>query len=98
MTRNANANMQEEPEGQETGAGGYQFDAFLSYSRKDEEFGRRLEEALKNYRPPKNVKSYSGSTNRLNVFRDKKDMVPTDSDYFKTIEGYLKRSAYLIRS
>jgi WD40 repeat protein len=96
MTRNANANTQEEPEGQEPRAGEYQFDVFLSYSRRDGEFVRRLEEALKNYRPPKGVKSCSGSTNRLSVFRDKKDMVPTDSDYFKTIEGYLKRSAYLV--
>ena len=74
----------------------YQFDVFLSYSRKDEDFGRKLEEALENYTLPKNVASRSVSTKRLNVFRDKKDLVPNDSDYYKTIEGYLNRSRYLV--
>ena len=74
----------------------YKFDVFLSYSRKDEAFGKRLEEALENYTLPKDVSSRSVSTKRLNVFRDKKDLVPNDSDYYKTIEGYLNRSRYLI--
>jgi len=74
----------------------YQFDVFLSYSRKDEAFGRKLEEALENYTLPKNINARSISTKRLNVFRDKKDLVPNDSDYYKTIEGYLNRSRYLV--
>jgi WD40 repeat protein len=74
----------------------YQFDVFLSYSRKDEEFGKRLEEALESYTLPKAVSARALSTKRLNVFRDKKDLVPTDSDYYKSIEGYLKLSRYLI--
>jgi len=74
----------------------YQFDVFLSYSRKDEEFGKRLEEALESYTLPKAVSARALSRKRLNVFRDKKDLVPTDSDYYKSIEGYLKLSRYLI--
>src|ERR1700752_23162 len=74
----------------------YQFDVFLRYSRKDEEFGKRLEDALETYTLPKAVQARSISKKRLNVFRDKKDLVPSDSDYYKTIEGYLKRSQYLI--
>ena len=74
----------------------YQFDVFLSYSRKDEAFGRRLEEALENYTLPKNVNSRSVSTKRLNVFRDKKDLVPNAADYYKSIEEYLNRSRYLV--
>src|SRR5215471_18148829 len=74
----------------------YQFDAFLSYSRKDEKIGKQLEEALENFRLPRDVNARSISKKRLNVFRDKKDLVPTDSDYYKSIEGYLKRSRYLI--
>lgn len=75
---------------------GYLFDIFLSYSRKDEEFAKRLEEALENFSLPKGIKADSISTNRLRVFRDKNDLVPTEGDYYKTIEGYLKRSAYLV--
>jgi WD40 repeat protein len=74
----------------------YKFDVFLSYSRKDEEFGKRLEEALENYTLPKDVQARSISKKRLNVFRDKKDLVPTDPDYYKAIESYLKQSRYLV--
>src|SRR5262245_13766794 len=48
---------EEATEGQVSRPNGDQFDVFLSYSRKDEEFARRLEEALKNYRLPKDVKT-----------------------------------------
>lgn len=74
----------------------HHFDVFLSYSRKDEEFAKRLEEALENYRLPKDVQTSLITRNRLNVFRDKHDLVPTDGDYWKTIEGYLGRSANLL--
>ncbi len=74
----------------------YQFDVFLSYSRKDEEFARKLEEALENYRLPKDVNTSLVSKNRLSVFRDKRDLVPVAGDYWKTIEGYLARSANLV--
>jgi WD40 repeat protein len=74
----------------------YKFDVFLSYSRKDEEFGRRLEEALENYTLPKDVNTRSIFRKRLNVFRDKKDLVPNMADYYEAIEGYLKQSRYLV--
>jgi WD40 repeat protein len=74
----------------------YQFDVFLSYSRIDEAFGRKLEEALENYTLPKDVNSRAISRKRLNVFRDKKDLVPNDADYHKAIEGYLNKSQYLV--
>jgi WD40 repeat protein len=74
----------------------YQFDVFLSYSRIDEAFGRKLEEALENYTLPKDVNSRAISKKRLNVFRDKKDLVPNDADYYKAIEGYLNKSQYLV--
>ena len=31
-------------------------DVFISYSRKDKEFARRLEKVLQDYRPPKDLK------------------------------------------
>ena len=96
MDTNADATPREVAENQAAAPEGHQFDVFLSYSRKDEEFGKKLEQALEDYRLPKNVKTGLGGKNRLSVFRDKNDLVPTDSDYYKTIAGYLKRSAYLI--
>ena len=75
---------------------GRQFDVFLSYSRKDEAFAGRIEEALKNYRLPKDVKTAKPTRNRLIVFRDKQDLVPIGGDYWKTIENYLERSTYLV--
>ena len=96
MSINLNGNAQEVKEDQKEGSNDYQFDIFLSYSRKDEEFARKLEEALKDYRLPKDVKTRLISKNRLRVFRDKHDLVPTDGDYWKTIEGYSKKSANLV--
>jgi hypothetical protein len=74
----------------------YKFDVFLSYSRKDEDFSRKLEEALESYTLPKDVNSSSISRKRLNVFRDKKDLVPNQADYYQAIEGYLNQSRYLV--
>jgi WD40 repeat protein len=96
MAPNVNGNTQKVIEGQEARLNEHRFDVFLSYSRKEEEFARKLEEALENYRLPKDVKTSLVSTNRLSVFRDKRDLVPIDGDYWKTIEDYLERSANLI--
>ena len=74
----------------------HHFDVFLSYSRKDEAFAGKIEEALKKYRLPKDVKTTGPTRNRLTVFRDKQDLVPIGGDYWKTIEHYLERSAYLV--
>jgi WD40 repeat protein len=45
----------------------YAHDAFVSYSRKDKEFARRLEKALEDYKPPKDLKV---PQRNLNIFRD----------------------------
>src|SRR5262249_567835 len=87
---------QQDPASQQAPTHDYQFDVFLSYSRKDEAFGKKLEDALENYRLPKDVKTGLISKRRLSVFRDKRDLVPTDTDYWKTIEGYLERSAHMV--
>lgn len=96
MTRNLSSSPPEISKGPEVQTDDHQFDVFLSYSRKDEEFGKKLEEALENFRLPKNIKTSLISRNRLSVFRDKNDLVPTDTDYYQTIAGYLKRSGNLI--
>jgi hypothetical protein len=35
----------------------FRYEAFISYSRKDREFAERLEEELRRYRPPKDLRS-----------------------------------------
>src|SRR4030095_5807528 len=92
----ATLTAQEVLEDQKATLKSYRFYVFLSYSRKDEEFARNLEEALKNYRLPKDVQTSRPTKNRLTVFRDKHDLVPIAGDYWKTIENYLERSAYLV--
>jgi hypothetical protein len=69
----------------------YKHAAFISYSRKNESFAGRLEQALESYRPPKDLgvgRSY------LDVFRDKADF--TAGEYHQSLEKHLKDSAKLI--
>jgi WD40 repeat protein len=68
-----------------------QYDVFISYSRSDIDFARALEKALEKFKPPAGLKV---PHHRLNVFRDEGDL--TGVDYFKSIEGYLNKSAKLI--
>jgi hypothetical protein len=68
------------------------FDVFLSYSRRDEKFGERLEAALENYRLPRSVRA-KNMRNRLNVFRDRRDLVPNEGDYWKTATAAGSRGA-----
>jgi len=68
-----------------------QYDAFISYSRKNEDFAAKLEQALENYRPPKGLKA---PHRRLNIFRDKHDFKV--GDYHKNLENSLMSSAKLI--
>lgn len=42
------------------------YDAFVSYTRKDEKFAKKLENDLEKYRAPKGL----GIKRRINVFRD----------------------------
>lgn len=69
----------------------YEYDAFISYSRKDKAFAAKLERALENYKPPKDLRV---PQRRLNIFRDEGDM--TGTEYFQSIEEHLKNSAKLI--
>src|SRR6185369_14629435 len=70
----------------------YDFDIFLSYSRKDTSFAARLESSLETYRFPKNLKRFKRN---VNVFRDESDIVAAE-DYFQSIEHHLKSSAKLV--
>lgn len=69
----------------------FEFDAFISYSRKDVQFVRKLEAALEGYRPPSGL----GPPPRyLRIFRDETDF--TGSEYLASLERNLKASAHLL--
>lgn len=67
-------------------------DIFISYSRKDIKFARRLEKALEAYKPPKDLKETP--YRNLVVFRDEEDI--TGVEYHQSIEKHLKNSKKLI--
>ena len=67
------------------------YDAFISYSRKDEAFASALEKALEAYTPPKDLKV---PQRPLDIFRDKEDF--TGNDYVQSLEKYLHCSSKLI--
>jgi hypothetical protein len=69
----------------------YAHDAFISYSRKDKEFARKLEKALEDYAPPKDL---AVPQRHLDVFRDEADF--TGVDYFRSVEKHLHDSSNLI--
>jgi WD40 repeat protein len=69
----------------------YEYDAFISYSREDEAFAEKLEKALENYKPPKDL---NVPQRNLNIFRDIGDM--TGSEYYESIDKHLSNSAKLI--
>ncbi len=66
-------------------------DVFISYSRKDRDFARALEQALESYRPPRDLPVPQRS---LDVFRDEDDF--TGVDYDESIGRHLKDSAHLV--
>ncbi len=69
----------------------FHYDAFISYSRKDIAFARRLHQALQSYRPPKDL----GVPQRTpRVFRDETDFV--GHDYHVSLESNLQNAATLI--
>lgn len=53
----------------------FAFDVFISYSRKDAVFARRLEQALRAYAPPRDLPVPQRT---LRVFRDESDFVGTE--------------------
>lgn len=68
-----------------------EYDAFISYSRRDREFAFSLEKRLEAYKPPKDL---AVPRRRLKIFRDEGDL--TGNEYFRSIERHLNGSAKLI--
>jgi hypothetical protein len=62
---------------------------FISYSRKNKEFARKLHKTLEAYRPPKDL-----AKRRLSIVRDEGDLSGTD--YYQAIERHLRQSTKLI--
>jgi len=75
----------------EATAPSYTHDAFISYSRQNEEFAQALQRALENFKPPKDLKA---PQRYLDVFRDKDDF--NAGEYFENLEKNLKLSDKLI--
>lgn len=67
------------------------YDAFISYSRVNEKFAKRLEARLERYRPPKGLDI---EKRRLNVFRDIQDI--KGNKLSTAIKNALRNSRYLI--
>lgn len=68
-----------------------EFDAFISYSRKDSAFAAALERALESYAPPAGI---ARDRRRLTVFRDEQDL--TGPEYYDAIQRHLTGSRKLI--
>ena len=66
-------------------------DAFISYSRVDKGFASKLEKALENFTPPKDL---AVAQRHLDIFRDEKDF--TGTEYHESLEKHLRDSAKLI--
>jgi hypothetical protein len=69
----------------------FSYDAFISYSRKDLPFARRLHEALRSYRPPRDLPVPQRA---LRVFRDEEDLSGTE--LHASLERNLQQAATLI--
>jgi WD40 repeat protein len=69
----------------------HRFDVFISYSRRDGAFARRLQRALGSYTPPGDL---AVPQRRLRVFRDESDFQGTE--YEAAIERTLQSSAKLL--
>ena len=66
-------------------------DLFISYSRKDIDFARAIEKALKNYIPPKELPV---PKRRLVVFRDEEDF--TGVEYNQSLRSHLEKSKKML--
>ena len=66
-------------------------DAFISYSRKDKAFAAKLEKALEDYSPPRDL---NVPQRHLDIFRDEEDF--TGTEYHRSLEKHLHDSAKLI--
>ena len=68
-----------------------QYDAFISYSRKNKTFADRLAKVLGEYRPPKDL---DVPQRRLSAFLDVNDF--TGAEYYRSLDRNLRRSRKLI--
>jgi WD40 repeat protein len=66
-------------------------DVFISYSRKDTAFARRLDKALREYRPPRDL---AVPQRHLRVFLDQEDF--TGVEYQGSVAKHLRESAKLV--
>ena len=66
-------------------------DAFISYSRRDKEFARRLGAALRAYAPPKGL---GLELRHLDIFRDEEDF--TGVEYHQAVHRHLQASRRLV--
>lgn len=69
----------------------FKFDVFISYSRKDGAFARKLQRALSNYAPPPDLPV---PQRRLRVFRDESDF--RGNEYGSALKSMLQSSAKLL--
>lgn len=81
--------------GQTAHAGGVRYLAFLSYSHRDQAFGRRLHRRLETYRLPKRLIAPGGGARLSPVFRDR-DELPAAKDLTAEVRAALEASAALI--
>lgn len=69
----------------------FQFSVFISYSRKDIAFARKLENALESYRPPRHLPV---PRRPLRVFRDESDF--TGGEYSAALDRNLRNTSKLL--
>lgn len=67
------------------------FDAFISYSRHDTDFARKLQRTLESYQPPAGLPV---PRRRLRVFRDEADF--TGVRYFEAVDKHVSEAAKLL--
>jgi WD40 repeat protein len=67
------------------------FDVFISYSRRDADFARRLERTLESYQPPADLPV---PQRHLQVFRDEADF--TGVEYFQAVDKHVREAAKLL--
>lgn len=69
----------------------FDYDIFISYSRKDIQFAGEFEKAIEAYKPPPDL---AVPQRYLRVFRDEEDF--TGTEYNQSLKDHLNNSAYLI--
>jgi TIR domain len=67
------------------------FDVFISYSRHDADFARKLERTLESYQPPADLPV---PQRHLRVFRDEADF--TGVEYFQAVDRHVREAAKLL--